>query len=165
VTKLTSGTEATKTPAFGHGGCIIIDSTGNSVLYEFGRYGDVEQGYGRVISVNLGKIAKIQNGQLTNAEEVASKAKAKTQNEGPNQPLEGVVFKLPDPAAATSYASVKKREYDLTDMSTLDGDANCGTFAIQAAAAGGVKMPVLTVPAPRFLIPTLRPFSSEFVEA
>lgn len=165
MTKWASGTEATKTPAFGHGGCVIIDSNGNSTLYEFGRYDGVEQGYGKVISVNLGKIAKIQNGRLMNAAEIASKAKSKTQGEGPNQPLEGVVFKLPDPAAATSYASVKKREYDLTDMSTLDGDANCGTFGIQTAAAGGVKMPVLTVPAPRFLIPTLRPFSSEFVKA
>jgi hypothetical protein len=167
MTKLASGTEATKTPAFGHGGCVIIDNTGNSVLYEFGRYDNSKEyeGFGKVLSVNLGKIAKIQDGKLMNAQEVADKAKSKTQGEGPNQPLEGVVFKLPDPAAATSYASVKKREYDLTDMSTLDGDANCGTFAIQAAAAGGVKMPVLTVPAPRFLIPTLRPFSSEFVEA
>lgn len=165
MTKLASGTEATKTPAFGHGGCVIIDNTGNSVLYEFGRYVGSEEGFGKVLSVNLGKIAKIQDGKLMNAQEVADKAKSKTEGEGPNQPLEGVVFKLPDPAAATSYASVKKREYDLTDMSTLDGDANCGTFAIQAAAAGGVKMPVLTVPAPRFLIPTLRPFSSEFVEA
>jgi hypothetical protein len=167
MTKLASGTEATKTPAFGHGGCVIIDNTGNSVLYEFGRYDNSKEyeGFGKVLSVNLGKIAKIQDGKLMNAQEVADKAKSKTQGEGPNQLLEGVVFKLPDPAAATSYASVKKREYDLTDMSTLDGDANCGTFAIQAAAAGGVKMPVLTVPAPRFVIPTLRPFSSEFVEA
>jgi hypothetical protein len=167
MTKLASGTEATKTPAFGHGGCVIIDNTGNSVLYEFGRYDNSKEyeGFGKVLSVNLGKIAKIQDGKLMNAQEVADKAKSKTQGEGPNQPLEGVVFKLPDPAAATSYASVKKREYDLTDMSTLDDDANCGTFAIQAAAAGGVKMPVLTVPAPRFVIPTLRPFSSEFVEA
>ena len=165
MTKLASGTEATKTPAFGHGGCVIIDNTGNSVLYEFGRYVGSEAGFGKVLSVNLGKIAKIQDGKLMNAQEVADKAKSKTEGKGPEQPLEGVVFKLPDPAAATSYASVKKREYDLTDMSTLDGDANCGTFAIQAAAAGGVKMPILTVPAPRFLIPTLRPFSSEFVEA
>jgi hypothetical protein len=165
MTKLASGTEATKTPAFGHGGCVIIDNTGNSVLYEFGRYVGSEVGFGKVLSVNLGKIAKIQDGKLMNAQEVAGKAKSKTQEEGPKQPLEGVVFKLPDPAAATSYASVKKREYDLTDMSTLDEDANCGTFAIQAAKAGGVKLPPVSIPAPRFIIPTLRPFSSEFVEA
>ena len=121
--------------------------------------------FGKVLSVNLGKIAKIQDGKLMNAQEVADKAKSKTQEEGPNQPLEGVVFKLPDPAAATSYASVKKREYELTDMSTLDEDANCGTFAIQVAKAGGVKLPPVSIPAPRFIIPTLRPFSSEFVEA
>ena len=165
MTKLASGTEATKTPAFGHGGCVIIDNTGNSVLYEFGRYVGSEVGFGKVLSVNLGKIAKIQDGKLMNAQEVADKAKSKTQEEGPNQPLEGVVFKLPDPAAATSYASVKKREYELTDMSTLDEDANCGTFAIQVAKAGGVKLPPVSIPAPRFIIPTLRPFSSEFVEA
>jgi len=165
MTKLASGTEATKTPAFGHGGCVIIDNTGNSVLYEFGRYVGSEVGFGKVLSVNLGKIAKIQDGKLMNAQEVADKAKSKTEGKGPEQPLEGVVFKLPDPAAATSYASVKKREYDLTDMSTLDEDANCGTFAIQAAKAGGVKLPPVSIPAPRFIIPTLRPFSSEFVEA
>jgi hypothetical protein len=171
VTKLTSGTEATKTPAFGHGGCIIIDSTGNSVLYEFGRYGDVEQGYGRVISVNLGKIAKIQNGQLTNAEEVASKAKAKTQNEGPNQPMEAVVLELPNPSAAASYANVKERKYDLTDMNTSDEDANCGTFALQVGKAGGatgkfgVPLPPVCVPIPRALITALRPLSLEFVKA
>jgi hypothetical protein len=171
VAKAVTGTEPTKTFAFGHGGCIIIDSTGNSVLYEFGRYGNVQKGYGRVISVNLGKIAKIQNGQLTNAEEVASKAKAKTQNEGPNQPMEAVVLDLPNPSAAASYANVEERKYDLTDMNTSDEDANCGTFALQVGKAGGatgkfgVPLPPVCVPIPRALITALRPLSLAFVKA
>jgi len=171
MAKAVTGVEPTKAPPFGHGGCVIIDSNGNCTLYEFGRYGGVKQGYGKVISVNLGKIAKIQNGRLMNAAEIASKAKAKTQGLGPQQPMEAVVLDLPNPSAAASYANVKEREYDLTDMSTSDEDANCGTFALQVGKAGGaagkfgVPLPPVCAPAPIALIATLRPLSLEFVKA
>lgn len=171
MAKAVTGVEPTKAPPFGHGGCVIIDSSGNSTLYEFGRYGGVKQGYGKVISANLGKIAKIQNGRLTNAAEVASKAKAKTQGLGPQQPMEAVVLNLPNPSAAASYANVKEREYDLTDMSTSDEDANCGTFALQVGKAGGASgkfgapLPPFCAPAPIALIATLRPLSLEFTKA
>jgi hypothetical protein len=171
MAKAVTGVEPTKAPPFGHGGCVIIDGSGNSTLYEFGRYGGVKQGYGKVISANLGKIAKIQNGRLTNAAEVASKAKAKTQGLGPQQPMEAVVLNLPNPSAAASYANVKEREYDLTDMSTSDEDANCGTFALQVGKAGGASgkfgapLPPFCAPAPIALIATLRPLSLEFIKA
>jgi peptidoglycan hydrolase-like protein with peptidoglycan-binding domain len=171
MAKAVTGVEPTKAPPFGHGGCVIIDSSGSSTLYEFGRYGGVKQGYGKVISANLGKIAKIQNGRLMNASEVASKAKAKTQGLGPQQPMEAVVLDLPNPSAAASYANVKEREYDLTDMSTSDEDANCGTFALQVGKAGGASgkfgapLPPFCAPAPIALIATLRPLSLEFIKS
>jgi hypothetical protein len=171
MAKAVTGVEPSKAPPFGHGGCVIIDSSGNSILYEFGRYGGVKQGYGKVISVNLGKIAKIQNGRLMNATEVASKAKTKTQGLGPQQPMESVVLDLPNPSAAASYANVKEREYDLTDMSTSDEDANCGTFALQVGKAGGASgkfgapLPPFCAPAPIALIATLRPLSLEFIKS
>jgi hypothetical protein len=171
MAKAVTGVEPSKAPPFGHGGCVIIDSNGNSTLYEFGRYGGVKQGYGKVISVNLGKIAKIQNGRLMNAAEIASKAKSKTQGLGPQQPMEAVVLDLPNPSAAASYANVKEREYDLTDMSTSDEDANCGTFALQVGKAGGASgkfgapLPPFCAPAPIALIATLRPLSLEFIKA
>jgi hypothetical protein len=171
MAKAVTGVEPSKAPPFGHGGCVIIDSNGNSTLYEFGRYGGVKQGYGKVISVNLGKIAKIQNGRLMNAAEIASKAKSKTQGLGPQQPMESVVLDLPNPSAAASYANVKEREYDLTDMSTSDEDANCGTFALQVGKAGGASgkfgapLPPFCAPAPIALIATLRPLSLEFIKS
>jgi len=165
MAKAVSGTEPTKAPPFGHGGCVVIDSTGNSILYEFGRYDGAKKGFGKVLSVNLGKIAKIQDGKLINASEVASKAKAKTHGQGPQQPMDAVVYRIPDPSAAISYANVKEREYDFTDMSTSDEDANCGTFAVQVAKAGGAMMPPVCAPIPRALIATLRPLSLEFIQS
>ena len=171
MAKAVSGVEPTKAPAFGHGGCVIIDSSGNSTLYEFGRYDGAKIGFGKVLSTNLGKIAKIQNGQLINATEVASKAKTKTHGDGPKSAMEAVVLNLPNPSEAISYANVKEREYDFTDMSTSDEDANCGTFALQVGKAGGaagkfgVPLPPACVPIPRALITTLRPLSLEFIQA
>jgi hypothetical protein len=171
MAKAVSGVEPTKAPPFGHGGCVIIDSSGNSTLYEFGRYDGAKKGFGKVLSTNLGKIAKIQNGKLINATEVASKAKTKTHGEGPQQPMDAVVLNLPNPSDATSYANVKEREYDFTDMSTSDEDANCGTFALQVGKAGGatgkfgVPLPSACVPIPRALITTLRPLSLEFIQS
>ena len=165
MAKAVSGNEPTKAPPFGHGGCVVIDSTGNSILYEFGRYEGAKKGFGKVLSANLGKIAKIQNGKLMNSSEVAAKAKAKTHGQGPQQPMDAVVYRLPDPSAAMKYANVKEREYDFTDMNTTDEDANCGTFAVQVAKAGGAMMPPVCAPIPRALIATLRPLSLEFIQA
>ena len=165
MAKAVSGNEPTKAPPFGHGGCVVIDSTGNSILYEFGRYEGAKKGFGKVLSANLGKIAKIQNGKLMNSSEVAAKAKAKTHGQGPQQPMDAVVYRLPDPSAAMKYANVKEREYDFTDMNTTDEDANCGTFAVQVAKAGGAMMPPVCAPIPRALIATLRPLSFEFIQA
>jgi hypothetical protein len=161
-----SGVRPDKAPALGHGGCVVIESNGNAILYEFGRYGGAKEGHGIVKSANLGKIAKIENGKLMNAQEVAAKAKAKTQNEGPQQPMDAVVYGLPNPSQAISYANVKEREYDLSDMSTTDEDANCGTFAVQVARAGGaMTMLRACVPAPGAMVQALRPLSLQYVQA
>jgi hypothetical protein len=70
---------------------------------------------------------------------VAIAAKRNTQGDGPRMRMEGVVFKLPKPQKAVEYALSRRTnlKYDLTDMSFLDDDANCGTFAIDVAKAGG----------------------------
>jgi hypothetical protein len=79
----------------GHGGCIIIQPDGTTGLFEFGRYESDE--YGVVKKKNLGKIAKISNGKLLNAKQVATIAKSKTQGEGPRLRMDVAVIPLSNP--------------------------------------------------------------------
>ena len=166
ATELVSGERPDKLPPLGHGGCIVIESNGNAILYEFGRYQGAQAGHGIVKSVNLGKIAKIENGKLMNAQEVATKAKAKTEGSGPKLTMNAVVYSLPNPSGAIDYASVKEREYDLLDFDTVDEDANCGTFAVQTARSGGAMTMLRScVPAPGAMVQALRPLSLQYIEA
>lgn len=119
----------------GHGGCIIVQPNGNAKLYEFGRYKSND--VGNVVSKDLGKIAKIQNGKLLNAKDVARAAKNETEGDGKSMQMDVVVMNLPDPAAATTFARVKEREYATLDP--MEGGAmNCGTYSLEVAIKGGV---------------------------
>lgn len=156
VIKTFTGNKPEKFPPVGHGGCIIINKNGNAILYEFGRYQGHKANKGIVLSRNLGKIAKISEGNLINVEDVAKIAKKYTQGNGKNLTMTGVLYKLPNPQNAISYASVKERDYEITDMDVDDEEANCGTFALKVAKAGGVKVPEYCFPMPAYMIQQLR---------
>lgn len=156
VVQFFTGDKPEKFPPMGHGGCVVIDSLGNSTLYEFGRYEGHGKGMGLVKKKNLGKIAKINNGVLENAKQVAEIAKRNTQGEGPRLGMTVVMFKLPNPAGATQYASVKERKYEILDMDADDEESNCGTFTLKVAQAGGVDVPEYCFPMPSAMVQQLR---------
>jgi hypothetical protein len=148
----------------GHGGCVVIKSNGESTCYEFGRYTDAKEGYGKVLTYPLGKIAKIKNGVLTNPEEVARIARGKTHKPGPTMSMSVAVVKLPNPSEAERYASVKQREYSAMDFSIGDEDANCGTFARDVAYAGGIKMGQFCFPTPKAVVNGFRDKADKMFE-
>jgi len=156
VVQFFTGDKPEKFPPLGHGGCVVIDSSGNSTLYEFGRYEGHGKGMGLVKSKNLGKIAKINKGVLENAKEVAEIAKRNTKGEGPRLGMTVVTFKLPNPAGATKYASVKQRKYEILDMDADDEESNCGTYTLKVAQAGGVDVPEYCFPMPSAMVQQLR---------
>lgn len=157
------GTEGTY-GKMGHGGCVIVKLNGDAVCYEFGRYpGAKNEGYGKVRTLPLGKIAKIVDGTLVNAQQVAQAARTKTFPPGPSMKMTVAVVKLPNVAAATQYASVKDREYTAVDFK-IGNDANCGTFARDVANAGGVKVAKFCFPTPVSVVNSFKDQSDDFFE-
>ena len=148
----------------GHGGCVIVKSNGDATCYEFGRYPGAKKGYGKVLSYPLGKIGKIKNGVLINAEDVAKIAKGKTFPPGPSMRMSVVVVKLPNPSEAIKYAAVKEREYTALDFSIGDEDANCGTFTLDVAKSGGIQLGSHCFPTPIAAVNSFKKQSDSFFE-
>ena len=146
----------------GHAGVALISKTGDVKLFEFGRY-NTEIGQGRVISKNLGKIAKIdKSGNFTNTKEVASKVKANTQGDGPRLDMVTAVVPVPNLLKAKAFAEGPAiREYEAVDMSQ-GGAANCGTFAIDTAKAGGVPIGDFCTPMPVKMVANFKQFSTDY---
>jgi len=146
----------------GHAGIALISKTGDVKLFEFGRY-NTKIGQGRVISKNLGKIAKIdKSGNFTNTKEVASKVKANTQGEGPRLDMVTAVVPVPSLEKARAFAEGPAiREYEAVDMSQ-GGAANCGTFAIDTAKAGGVPIGDFCSPMPVKMIANFKQYSTDY---
>jgi hypothetical protein len=146
----------------GHAGIALISKTGDVKLFEFGRY-NTKKGQGRVISKNLGKIAKIdKSGNFTNTKEVASKVKANTQGDGPRLDMVTAVVPVPSLEKARAFAEGPAiREYEAVDMSQ-GGAANCGTFAIDTAKAGGVPIGDFCTPMPVKMVANFKQFSTEY---
>lgn len=138
----------------GHGGCIVIKKDGSAILYEFGRYKSNNKG--NVVKANLGKIAKIVNGKLTNPKKVATIAKSKTQGQGPNLAMDVVVKELPDPDKAIAFADVTERDYTLADPGK-GGAMNCGTYALETAIEGGVDANFVCFASPIEVVDSLEP--------
>jgi len=149
----------------GHAGVALISKTGDVKLFEFGRY-NTKKGQGRVISKNLGKIAKIdKSGNFLNAKEVAKIVKSNTQGEGPRLRMVTAVVPVPDLQKARAFAEGPAiREYEAVDMSQ-GGAANCGTFAIDTAKAGGVPIGSFCTPMPVKMVAKFKDFASEFFDA
>lgn len=152
-------TKKIKLDKVGHGGCVIITADGNAKLYEFGRYSSNDKG--NVISKNLGKIAKIQNGKLMNAKAVAQAAKRRTEGDGPRLAMDVVVRELPNPAEATTFATVKERDYAIADP-MRGGAMNCGTYALEVAIKGGVDTTFSCFASPVGVVKHLKPGLESF---
>jgi len=146
----------------GHAGVALISKSGDVTLFEFGRY-NTEKGKGRVISKNLGKIAKIDSsGNFINSREVAKIVKASTQGDGPRLDMVTAVVPVPSLEKARAFAGGPAiREYEGADMSQ-GGSANCGTFAIDTAKAGGVPIGDFCTPMPVKMISKFKDYSSEY---
>ena len=146
----------------GHAGVALISKSGDVKLFEFGRY-NTKKGQGRVISKNLGKIAKIDaSGKFINATEVAQKVKTNTQGEGPRLQMVTAVVPVPSLESAKSFAEGPAiREYEAADFSQ-GGAANCGTFAIDTAKAGGVPIGSFCTPMPVKMISHFKNYATEY---
>lgn len=147
----------------GHGGCVIIESNGNSTLFEFGRYNPEleKKGYGVVIKKPLGKIAKIKNGELLNAKQIATIAKSKTQGEGPKLNMVVDVIPIPAVSKAIAYADIEgKKEYTTLDIGP-GGGINCGSYALEAAISGGAKTSFVCLRSPIQIVNHLKDISTE----
>jgi len=147
----------------GHAGIAIISKSGDVKLFEFGRY-QTKKGQGRVVSKNLGKIAKIdKSGNFTNATEVAKLVKSKTEGDGPRLEMVTAVVPVPNLEKARAFAEGPAiREYEAVDMSP-GGAANCGTFAFDTAKAGGVPIGAdFCSPMPVKMITNFKPYSTEY---
>jgi hypothetical protein len=147
----------------GHGGVATINNKGNVELFEFGRYGlSKKGGYGSVVSKNLGKIAKISDGVVTNIEEVVRKIKSRTESEGPKLPMDWVLAKAPKINDGISYAkSVKEKDYSAADFSISNDAANCGTFALEVVKSSGINIPDTCFPTPRMMNREMKIFGIE----
>jgi len=146
----------------GHAGVALISKSGDVKLFEFGRY-NTKKGQGRVISKNLGRIAKIDaSGNFTNAKEVAQKVKSNTQGEGPRLEMVTAIVPVPSLEKARAFAEGPAiREYEAVDFSQ-GGAANCGTFAIDTAKAGGVPIGSFCSPMPVKMISHFKNYSTEY---
>jgi peptidoglycan hydrolase-like protein with peptidoglycan-binding domain len=149
----------------GHAGVALISKSGDVKLFEFGRY-NTKKGQGRVISKNLGKIAKIdKSGKFINSREVAKIVKASTQGDGPRLDMVTAVVPVPGLEKARAFAEGPAvREYEAVDMSQ-GGAANCGTFAIDTAKAGGIPIGDFCTPMPVKMISHFQKFSSDYFTA
>jgi len=146
----------------GHAGVALISKSGDVKLFEFGRY-NTKKGQGRVISKNLGRIAKIDaSGKFTNALEVAKIVKSNTQGEGPRLEMVTAIVPVPNLEKSRAFAEGPAiREYEAVDYSQ-GGAANCGTFAIDTAKAGGVPIGDFCSPMPVKMISKFKDYSSEY---
>jgi hypothetical protein len=155
----------------GHGGVILVDSLGNTYLFEFGRYG-TPQGWGKVMQKNLGRIGKIgskagifgSKPSLLNAKDVASIAKSNTQGSGPSLKMTVAVVRLPDFKGALDFA---KGTGDLRKYAELDvtegGAANCGTYANDVLNSGGItNLSPICNPYPNQIVKSFYPVSDEY---
>jgi hypothetical protein len=104
--------------------------------------------YGKVISKNLGRIAKISEDgtSITNINDVITKIQRNSQGDGPNLPMDYIVLKdLNYNSALNFIQSSPAREYTLFDFAHFGG-SNCATFASDTLIAGGIGMGITCFP-------------------
>ena len=141
----------------GHAGIALVTKTGDVQVFEFGRYSGANTGGGITKRKNLGKIATVSNGKITNLEDVQNKVHKNTQASGPNNKIEFVTLRVPDVEAGIEYAkSVTKEDYRAFDFSLTDDSKNCATFVSEVVIKCGVPMPIITSPDPKSMISKMK---------
>lgn len=149
--------------ALGHAGVALVDSAGNTSLFEFGRYG-TKEGEGRVIKKNLGKIGKVTVSpgtfygtkiKLDNARNVLEIVKRNTHGDGPSLKMIAAVVRLPNYKGSYDFAnSVNVAKYNYIDP-IEGGGMNCGSYANDVVNAGGITN----------IDPTCSPYPAEIVKS
>jgi len=99
---------------------------------------DAVAGYGVVQKKSLGRIAKIENGEITNFDSVLKRVKSNSQGKGPKLPMQGVLVRGYDYKTGLQFInSFTTREYTLVDIGT-GGGSNCATFMVDTMIAGKI---------------------------
>ena len=144
----------------GHAGIATVESSGNVRIFEFGRYEGSKKGYGITKTKNLGKIAKISNGQISNIDSVIQKIKSNTQGKGPSLKMECSVVPVKNVQSAISYGQkVTSKPYEALDFDSTDSDANCSTYAIEVAKNAGVPLGDYCFPNPTAMLGSFKKYS------
>lgn len=140
----------------GHAGISLVTQNGNVITYEFGRYLNTKQSLGVKLSKNLGKIAKIENNEITNLDSVISTIHRNTRGDGPREKIRTVVLRTPNVEGGIKYAnSVMAKDYEAFDFEISDNDANCATFSLEVVRACGISVPTGCFPTPVKMIEEL----------
>jgi hypothetical protein len=156
---VTSGGESDTYGVFGHGGIGTVDSNGNVIMFEFGRYEGAKKGYGITRQKNVGVKAKIIDGKITNVNDVVQGIKKVTYPPGPSMTMDYLVLSAPNIVEGITYAKdmakLNEKKYEISDFSVSDDDANCGTFAVEVARVSGAVTSPYCFPTPNAMITQL----------
>ena len=155
VTSPFSGKEGTY-GKLGHAGVATVTNSGGVQMFEFGRYG-TKKNVGLVKSKNLGNIAKIVGGEISNLNSVIDKIHRNTQGQGPSERIEYAVLKAPNIEAGITHAkSITKKDYSAFDFSLSNDASNCATYALEVVKASGINLPDITGPTPVGMISRMK---------
>jgi hypothetical protein len=153
---VTGGKEGTS-GKLGHAGVATVTKSGNVQLFEFGRYKGATKGKGLVKKKNLGNIATVKNGTITNINSVVEKVHSRTESSGPREEIEWTLLQVPNVEAGIQYAnSVVSKDYTLIDLSLTNESANCATFALEVVNASGLELGSFTAPTPVQMISKMK---------
>ena len=144
----------------GHAGVATVTKSGNVQVFEFGRYSGSKKGGGLVKRKDLGRIATVSNGVITNIDSVINKVHRRTEGAGPKEKIEYAVLSAPNIESGISYAkSITNKDYSALDF-TLDNDAmNCATYALEVVRASGVHVSSIVGPTPIQMINNMQIFA------
>lgn len=145
----------------GHAGVATVTMGGNVQLFEFGRYKSAEKGI--AIKTNLGNIAKIINGKITNLDSLINIIHRNTQGDGPSEKIEYAVLPAPNIEGGIDHArSVTEKDYAALDFSISNEQANCATFAIEVVKASGIPVEDFCFPTPISMIAKMKSIEDPF---
>lgn len=165
IAKYLTGAEKNGTYGkLGHSGIATISPNGDTNIFEFGRYSGAKSGHGITKSVKLGKIAKIEDGVLSDFESLCKKIKSKTQGDGPRLKMDCRLVPVVDVNSAIETAKqTTSKKYEAFDMDSSDSDANCATYTLEIAKSAGVPLGSYCFPNPTSVIKAFNDYSLESI--
>jgi hypothetical protein len=141
----------------GHAGVATVTKSGGVQMFEFGRYTGHDKGGGLVKNKNLGNIAKIVNGKISNIDSVINSIHRKTEGSGPTNNIEYATIMAPNIEEGIAYAkSITKKDYSAFDFSLSNDSANCATYALEVVKNSGVPIGNITGPTPVGMIDRMK---------